>query len=156
MRLSFLAEKLIHEGKTLEADEKLQLAKKIEPDNSTVWYYLRFYYDRISEADKAIKCYEKAIELNPRYFVAYRNIGHCYLIKRRNYYQAEDYYTKAIRINPKRYPQIHKNCGIAREKSGKTIEAIGDYEKYIKYCPRAHDIPKAKNKIRELRLRVRL
>ena len=75
--------------------------------------------------DKAIADETKAIEINPRYVLAYANRGIAYGNKG-DYDKAIADETKAIEIDP-RYANAYANRGIAYEKLGRKIEAIADY-----------------------------
>jgi tetratricopeptide (TPR) repeat protein len=91
-----------------------------------------------SGSDQAVFCYEKAIKLNPKYYLAYRGLGNYYL-KKKDYSLAEAYYSKAIDINPLRFGPIYKNRAIARMQLGNNQGAKEDLVKYLGQTPSAED-----------------
>ena len=96
-RICFEAEELRQHGKINEATERLQRAVEIDPENSQAWVLLAGVYNE-TNSDKAIRCYENAIKLNPKSYLAYRGLGNYYL-KKKDYSLADAYYGKAIDIN---------------------------------------------------------
>jgi tetratricopeptide (TPR) repeat protein len=136
-RICFEAEALRQHGKANEAIESLQKATEIDPDNAQAWSLLGGIYNE-TNSDKAVPCYEKAIELNKRYYLAYRGLGNYYL-KKKDYSLAEAYYNKAIDINPFRFGPIYKNRAIARMQLGNNQGAKEDLVKYLEQMPTADD-----------------
>ncbi len=86
-RMSFEAEGLRQLGKVNEAIESLQKAIKIDSDNAQAWSLLGGIYNE-TNSDQAVPCYENAIKLNPKYYLAYRGLGNYYL-KKKDYSLAE-------------------------------------------------------------------
>ena len=71
-------------------------------------------------------------------------------MKNKQYDKAEQYYTKAIEINPTRFGPIYKNRGLARLEQKKTREAKQDFENYLKHAPNAKDKQSILQALREL------
>ena len=136
-RMCFEAEGLRQHGKVNEAVESLQKATEIDSDNAQAWSLLGGIYNEIN-SEKAIPCYEKAIKLNARYYLAYRGLGNYYL-KKKNYLLAEEYYSKAITINPSRFGPIYKNRAIVRMQLENNKGAKEDLVKYLEQMPSADD-----------------
>lgn len=136
-RFCFEAEGLRQQGKFNKAIEILQKATEIESDNAQAWSLLGGIYNE-ANSEKAIACYEKAIKLNGRYYLAYRGLGNYYL-KKNNNSLAEEYYSKAININPSRFGPIYKNRAIARMQLGNNKGAKEDLVKYLELTPAAED-----------------
>ncbi len=136
-RICFEAEGLRQHGKVNEAIASLQKATEIDPDNAQAWSLLGGIYNE-TNPDKAIPCYEKAIKLNARYYLAYRGLGNYYL-KKMDYSLAEAYYSNAISINPSRFGPIYKNRAIARMQLGNNQGAKEDLVKYLDQMPAADD-----------------
>ncbi|HEX6282141.1 MAG TPA: tetratricopeptide repeat protein [Nitrososphaera sp.] len=136
-RICFEAEGLRQHGKVDEAIASLQKATEIDPDNAQAWSLLGGIYNE-TNPDKAIPCYEKAIKLNARYYLAYRGLGNYYL-KKMDYSLAEAYYSNAININPSRFGPIYKNRAIARMQLGNNQGAKEDLVKYLDQMPAADD-----------------
>jgi tetratricopeptide (TPR) repeat protein len=132
-----VAEGLRQQGKLNEAIEILQKATEIDPENAQAWSLLGGIYNE-TNSEKAIRCYEKGLTLNRRYYLAYRGLGNYYL-KKNNYSLAEEYYSKAININPYRFGPIYKNRAIARMQLGNNKGAKEDLVKYLELTPSAED-----------------
>ena len=105
-------------------------------------------YIAIKNLNRAIKCYKKAIQLNKRYYLAYRGLGNYYL-KNEEFDVADEWYSMAIDINPVRFGPIYKNRALARLKSGKG-SVKEDLEKYLHYMPGATDRISIQETIKEL------
>lgn len=136
-RICFEAEGLRQEGKVKEAIQNLQRATEIESDNAQAWSFLGGIYNE-TDSNQAVSCFERAIELNPRYYLAYRGLGNHYL-KKKNFPLAEEYYSEAIKINPSRFGPIYKNRAISRINVGKNQGAREDLVKYLEQMPTADD-----------------
>lgn len=136
-RLCFEAERMRQQGSPGRAEEMLRQAAEKDPENAQVWSQLGgIYNDKGSE--EAVTCYERAIKLNPKYYLAYRGLGNYYL-KKQDYSLAEAYYSKAIGVNPARYGPIYKNRAIARLELGNNAGAKEDLREYLKQTPNARD-----------------
>ena len=136
-RICFEAEGLRQCGKINDAIKNLQKAAEIDADNAQGWCLLAGVYNE-TNSDQAVPCYEKAIKLNPKYYLAYRGLGNYYL-KKKDYSLAETYYSKAIGINPARFGPIYKNRAIARMQLAGNQGAKEDLVKYLELTPAAED-----------------
>lgn len=136
-RICFEAEELRQHGKINEATERLQRAVEIDPENSQAWVLLAGVYNE-TNSDKAIRCYENAIKLNPKSYLAYRGLGNYYL-RKKDYSLADAYYGKAIDINSFRFAPIYKNRAVARMQIGNNRGAKEDLIKYLEQMPTAQD-----------------
>ncbi len=87
---------------------------------------------------RCVELYKKTIQLNSKFYLAYRGLGNFYL-KSKNYQLSKDYYSKAIKINPMRFGPIYKNLGIAYMNLGDNASAKVSFEKYLNYVPNAAD-----------------
>ncbi len=84
--------------------------------------------------DEAIGAYEKAIETDPQYVVAYSGLGNAYYSKKM-YDEAITAYRRATEINPE-YSNAHYNLGLAYYYGKKMYdEAIAAYQKAIQTNP---------------------
>jgi tetratricopeptide (TPR) repeat protein len=147
-RLCFLAEKLHLRGKYEEAISTILKAKDIDPNNPRPWSQLGTLYNEKSN-DEAISCYQQAIKLNPKYYLAYRGLGNYYL-KKKDYANAEKYYSQAIMINAFRFGPIYKNRAIARIELGDKKGATEDFSMYLEQYPNAPDKNNVQQMIRQL------
>jgi regulator of sirC expression with transglutaminase-like and TPR domain len=136
-RICFEAEELRQHVKINEATERLQRAVEIDPENSQAWVLLAGVYNE-TNSDKAIRCYENAIKLNPKSYLAYRGLGNYYL-KKKDYSLADAYYGKAIDINSFRFAPIYKNRAVVRMQIGNNRGAKEDLIKYLEQMPSAQD-----------------
>lgn len=89
------------------------------------------------EYDKAIADYNRAIELNPRYYQAYYNRGIAYR-NQGEYDKAIADYTKAIDLSPN-YSDAYNNRGVAYYYKSEYDNAIADYNKVIQLNPNDAD-----------------
>jgi hypothetical protein len=136
-RICFEAEKLHQQGNVNDAMEKLRIAIELDNDNPQPWCLLGGIYNEINSED-AISCYEKTIILNPKYYLAYRGLGN-YHLKNKDYLKAENYYTKAIAVNPYRFGPIYKNRAFTRLQLENTSGAKDDLLRYLEHTPNAAD-----------------
>jgi tetratricopeptide (TPR) repeat protein len=81
----------------------------------------------------AIEYYQKAIDLNPNYAMAYNNMGNAYY-GQENYKEAIRCYQKAIDLNPN-YATAYNNMGNAYDDLKNYKEAIRCYQKAIDLNP---------------------
>ena len=146
-RSCLVAERLRLKGDIVKAVEELSGAVSMDGDNPNAWYALGSAYSD-QKSDSAIECYRKAIQLNKRYYLAYRGLGNYYL-KNEQYDFADEWYSMAIDINPVRFGPIYKNRAFARLKSGKG-PVKEDLEKYLRYMPGATDRISVQQAIKEL------
>jgi lipoprotein NlpI len=136
-RACFEAEGLRQDGKVNEAIDKLQKALEIDPDNSQAWVLLGGMYNE-TNSEQATICYDRAIKINPKSYLAHRGLGNYYL-KRKQYSLAEAHYSKAIDICPFRFAPIYKNRAVARMQIGNNEGAKEDLIKYLEQMPAAED-----------------
>lgn len=136
-RSCFVAEKLQMQGKRDEALSVLLQARDGEPKNPRVWSMLGSLYNDMNTGE-SMQCYEQAVTLNPKYYLAYRGLGN-YCLKRKDFAAAERHYSKAIEINPYRFGPVYKNRAVARLEAGDRNGAVADLVKYLEQCPAAAD-----------------
>jgi len=136
-RLCFEAERLRQQGNAGKAAEILRQAAEKDPENAQAWSQLGGVYNE-QGSEEAVVCYERAVKLNPKYYLAYRGLGN-YFLKKQDYSLAEAYYSKAIGVNPARYGPIYKNRAVARMQLGNNAGAKGDLVKYLEQTPGAQD-----------------
>ncbi|MGI0023886.1 MAG: tetratricopeptide repeat protein [Nitrososphaera sp.] len=136
-RLCFEAERLRQKEDVEGAIKKVENATEIDSDNAQAWCILAGIYNEIG-SEAAVPYYEKAIKLNPRFYLAYRGLGNYYL-KRHEYSLAEHMYTEAIRINATRFGSVYKNRGLAKMQLGNSAGAKEDFQEYLEQAPFAED-----------------
>ena len=147
-RLCFISERLNILKNPSEALESLMQAIKLDPNNSNVLHQLGAIMNE-QNSSECIKFYEKCLEINNRSYLTYNGLGNFYL-KTNQFEKADNYYTKAIEIDPKRSAKIYKNRAYLKEKQNKNSDAKEDLKAYLKYFPRAPDRGIIEQAIREL------
>jgi tetratricopeptide (TPR) repeat protein len=111
-----------------EAEEALNKAIDLYPNYS---YYLNlgFVYDEQNKLDKALENYNKAIDINPYFALAYNNRALVYDDQKKFQLALKDY-NKAIEINPK-LDSAYNNRGNLYQEHKKWDSALVDYNKAI-------------------------
>jgi tetratricopeptide (TPR) repeat protein len=136
-RLCFDGEKLRLQGKTDEAISTLKNALEINKSNSTAMCLLAGILND-QNSSESINYYKKTIDLNPKYYLAYRGLGNYYL-KTKDYQNAEKYYSMALDVDQTRFAPIYKNRGLVRFEQKKLELAKEDFQKYLEQMPEAKD-----------------
>ncbi len=147
-RLCFVSERLNILKNFTESLDSLKQAIELDPNNSTTLHLLGSMLNE-QNSPECIKFYEKCLEINNRSYLTYNGLGNFYL-KTNQFEKAENYYTKAIQIDPKRSAKIYKNRAYLREKQNKNSNAKEDLKNYLKYFPQASDRGIIEQAIREL------
>ena len=113
---------------TVEEDtEKLQVKASEEPVvqeeslSAEEWFEQGYFFNEFNDYLEAIRCYSKAIELNPKDFAAHNNLGLILDTKLERYVEAEESYRKAIEIAPTE-EIIHNNLGLLLQKKTSRYE----------------------------------
>ena len=146
--LCFVSEKQNILKNYSEALESLKQAVNLDTDNSTALNLLGAALNA-QNSPECVKYYEKCIEINNRSFLSYNGLGNFYL-KTNQFEKADDSYSKAIEINPKRSAKIYKNRAYLKEKQNKNSDAKDDLKNYLKYYSKAPDRGIIEQAIREL------
>ena len=147
-RLCFESERLNIQKNSSKSIESLNQAIEIDSNNSTALHLLGSILNEQNSPD-CVKFYERCLEINNRSYLTYNGLGNFYL-KINQFEKAENYYSKAIEIDPKRSAKIYKNRAYLKEKQNKNSEAKDDLKNYLKYFPRAPDRGVIEQAIREL------
>lgn len=147
-RLCFDGEKLRLQGKIGEAIATLKKALEINKLNSTAMCLLAGILND-QNSSESVNYYKKTLELNSKYYLAYRGLGNYYL-KTKDYSNAEKYYTFALDVDASRFAPIYKNRGIVRFEQKKLDAAKKDFQKYLEDMPEAYDRISIEQAIAEL------
>jgi tetratricopeptide (TPR) repeat protein len=147
-RLCFNSEKLNILKNSNDAITALKEAIELDSNNSTA---LHLYATMLNQQNslECVSFYEKSLEINNKSYLTFNGLGNFYL-KTNQFEKAENYYSKAIEINPKRSAKIYKNRAYLREKLDKNSDAKKDLESYLKYFPKAPDRGIIEQAIREI------
>lgn len=142
-RICLEVERLRHEGKIDEALNKLSRAVELDDDNAQAWCTMGSIFNE-QNSEEAVSFYQKSIERNPAYYLAFRGLGNYYL-KKKDFSKAEEYFSDAIDINSNRFGPIFKNRALARLQLGNKAGCKNDLIRYLEQVPNAND----KNSIQE-------
>lgn len=147
-RLCLISEKQNILKNNSEALESLKQSIELDSNNSTA---LNLFAAMLNaqNSSECVKYYEKCLQINKNSYLTYNGMGNFYL-KTGQFDKAENYYNKAIEINPKRSAKIYKNRAYLMEKQNKNSEAKDDLKNYLKYYPKASDRGLIEQAIREL------
>ena len=147
-RLCFNSEKLNILKNYSEALSSLKESIELDSNNSTA---LHLYATMLNQqnAPECVSFYERSLKINARSYLSFNGLGNFYL-KTNEFEKAENSYTKAIEINPKRSAKIYKNRAYLREKLNKNSDAKEDLKSYLKYFPKAPDRGIIEQAIREI------
>ena len=147
-RLCLISEKQNILKNNSEALKSLKQAIEFDSNNSTA---LNLFGAMLNaqNSPECVKYYEQCLQINKNSYLTYNGMGNFYL-KTGQFDKAENYYNKAIQINPKRSAKIYKNRAYLREKQNKNSGAKDDLKNYLKYYPKASDRGKIEQAIREL------
>jgi Flp pilus assembly protein TadD len=106
-------------------------AEPVEPNQLSAeeWFERAYSFYENKNFDEAIRCYQKAIELEPDLDAAHNNLGIVFRHLKR-YDEAETAFRKAIELNPD-YAQAYSNLGILLKNLKRYDEAETAFRKAI-------------------------
>ena len=111
--------------------EAVNLSKKLVglyPDDPETFIELGYNLDKSGEIEKAIKCYQSAIDKFPQYGSIYTNLGYCYDEHMKCYDMAMVCYEKAVELDPDDEWGLN-NIGVMFDHWGNRKEALCYYQK---------------------------
>jgi len=120
-------------AKAVEQYEKARVfwPSEAKPYFRTGNYFLRHAKDNPTYYDRARTYYFTAINVNPKYFFAYHNVGVSYM-EQGNYESAKTWFEKALAVKPD-YASAHRNLGLLYDQHlNNPKEAIRHYREYIR------------------------
>jgi len=123
-------------GRIDEAIAELETAVKLKAD-SGIYVNLGLAISARGEGDRAMKCFEKAIRLNPANAVAHYNLGNIYLAQGRLAGAVAEY-KKAVGKKPD-YVKAYGNLAVAMAQTGKLDEAIENFRRVAHLEPNSPD-----------------
>jgi tetratricopeptide (TPR) repeat protein len=118
--------------------EEMKLTRELMrdfPNNDEALVLIAELYRRHGNSIEAVKYWEKALQVNPRRFDVYRNIG-LVVLEKGQHEKAVSAWKKALEINPD-IPGLRNNLAQAFHGLGKHTEAIVELENEIKISPRS-------------------
>jgi len=132
--LSKIEEKL---KETISEKEKLKLQLEYSVNSNVLsasdWYQKGYNAEELREYDNAILYYQKSIDIESNYIVAYNNMGNVYS-KKGNTDKAIKIYQKVIEIDPNNV-SAYSNIGAVYAAKGNYDKAIDRYQKAILLDP---------------------
>ncbi|MFB5622258.1 MAG: hypothetical protein ACE5RO_06410 [Candidatus Nitrosomaritimum yanchengensis] len=147
-RLCLTSERFKIQKNINDALETLKKAIEIDQKNSTALSMMGTILNEQNSPD-CLGFYEKCLKVNNNSYLAHNGMGNFYL-KSNQFEKAENSYSKAIGINPKRSAKIYKNRAYVKDKQNKNSEVKEDLQKYLKLFPQAPDRGIIEQAIREL------
>ena len=147
-RLCFESERLNIQRNISEVVKTLTKAIELDNFNSTALNLMGAVLND-QKSPECLEYYQKCLDANKNSYLSYNGMGNFYL-KSNQFEKAEDAYSHAIQINPKRSAKIYKNRAYVREKQNKNSEAREDLKTYLKLFPHAPDRGIIEQAIREL------
>lgn len=131
------------ESKPVENSEKVteaaQTAETPQPYTENLDYNLNCYtkkgqeFYQKKEFNKAIKCFSKAIKLNPQDYMAYYYLGYAYQNSGK-YSKAIQNYKEVVKINPK-FSKVYLNLAICFLETGEFNYTLLALDQYKEFCP---------------------
>lgn len=101
----------------LETIDVLKLAKTYCPDSFKPYYYMgNLLYEK--QLDNAVKEWEKVIEMEPSFALAWRNIGWANWLHYKDYEKAKTHYLKAVELDP--------SSALFLEECDQVLEVMGE------------------------------
>ncbi|WP_148687052.1 hypothetical protein [Candidatus Nitrosocosmicus hydrocola] len=139
-RAALEAERLKIMGKTEDAMRLIQETLDKYPDADKNPQLLLMMAGMLNEKgdSKCTDYYGKIIELNPKYYLAYRGLGN-YFLKKGDYSLSNKHYLEAVKISPTRYGPIYKNLGLTYIQLGDNLSAKEAFKQYLNQIPEAKD-----------------
>ena len=130
---------LDRQGRHDEAEECLQKAYKIDPDDDEVHYNLGCNFRKEGKFALAEKHLRRAIEIDPKYALAYAELGAMLVGQKNRTREAVGYLKKAIRYNPSDgWSRAYLTNGLERLRRLKAAE--DQYLKLLEIWPN-HSLP---------------
>ncbi|MCS6982010.1 MAG: tetratricopeptide repeat protein [Flavobacteriales bacterium] len=109
-------------------------AMRLNPQKPESYYGLAYYYQQIGEIDKAIDMYKVLLHNVPGNPAALFNLGYLYLLEKKEYRIAIEYFSEAIKYDSK-YAEAFYNRGYAYELLGNVQAAAQDYRNALALKP---------------------
>ncbi len=115
--------------RALEETEKVIAT---DPNNATAYFIKGFTAKETGDSLTAVQSYQKAIELNSEYEMAFEELGNLYASK--NDKLCEEYFSTAIRINPKNIIAMYQ-LAMYYQDNGRIDEALDLYDNILSLSP---------------------
>jgi arylsulfatase A-like enzyme/Tfp pilus assembly protein PilF len=130
--MTALAQALHGQGRDTEAEAWLKKALAKNSRNFRAWYELGWIQAR-AKPDQALQAYHKALEIQPNFALAFRDIG-LIEIRTRAYVNAARHLQKAVDLGLSDAP-LFNFLGIAYSRTGQLEKAVNSYRKALQEKP---------------------
>ncbi|MFO8057110.1 MAG: tetratricopeptide repeat protein [bacterium] len=129
-------------GKTYDAISYFKKSLEKGPEYTDSHIALGMVYLELGRYDQALQHFKVASEddLYEKPWTAYNNLGYTYM-KKKNYSDAEYYFKKAIKANPK-FCVAYCNLGELYSLKGDHEQAIRKLQKSVSLCPEGYARPR--------------
>jgi len=125
-------------GDFVNAKKYLEYVTRRYPDLVEGWINLGVQYgEEGNQLDKEIKCFEKALELDPSRPQIWRNIGNIYRTKKM-YPEAKPYYEESLRLRPDHIDTLYDKANV-HFNLNETDDAEKCYDKILELDPNHPD-----------------
>lgn len=126
-------------------------AMRLNPQKPESYYGLAYFYQQTGQTDKAIDMYKALLHNVPGNPAALFNLGYLYLLEKKEYNIAVQYFAEAIKYDAK-YAEAYYNRGYAYELMGQKDAAVIDYQNALALKP---DFALAKQGLKRLGAKAR-
>ena len=110
--------------------------KKIQ--EAQEYYDKGLVYGQEGDADGAIECWQKTVDLNPDHFDGWYNLGNAYHIGKGDIEKAVECWNKALELKPDNIDVLY-NMGNAYRENREFDRAIEIYRKVVELDPKDHE-----------------
>ena len=130
--MTALARALHQQGKKTEARQWVDKALEVNPKNLKAWYQKGWM--RIeSDPDSAMADFQKALDIQPSFAIAHRDLG-LILLKKRRYQEAAAHLEQAASLGLT-HPKLYNFLGIAYSRTSRYRDAVKVYGKALDQEP---------------------
>jgi tetratricopeptide (TPR) repeat protein len=131
------ADMLFKGNRLHEAKEAYGRICQIDKADAESWFMLGVIHGNLKNADEAMACFSKAIELRPDYALAHYNIGNLLYVQGKPE-EAVKAFREAIRMDSQ-YAAAHGNLGYALLTLGRDDEALSCFREQARLNPENAD-----------------
>ena len=119
---------------TREAEDLLQKAVGLDPDNAEAYFYLGKLYTSKKNYPLAMRAYFKATALDPQFTDSFFNLGFLYYATK-DYLKAEQMFGRVVELRPSYLDEAYFNLAVVQNLQGNNVESIRNLEKALEVNP---------------------